>query len=80
MDDEQIKALFERKRELESKFEDYFLLEAKLDKLAYEESLLELRNFVEGLIMEGWIDLKLPQKAIINQFNHPPGVRSADQV
>lgn len=79
MDDEQIKALFERKRELAYRLSDIILDE---DWNGISESMLaaKVESIAEELIIEGWIDLKLPQKAIINQFNHPPGVRSADQV
>lgn len=79
MDDEQIKALFERKRELAYRLSDIILDE---DWNGISESMLaaKVESIAEALILEGWIDLKLPQKAIINQFNHPPGVRSADQV
>ena len=79
MDDEQIKALFERKRELAYRLSDIILDE---DWNGISESMLaaKVESIAEALILEGWIDLKLPQKAIINPFNHPPGVRSADQV
>lgn len=79
MDDEQIKALFERKRELAYRLSDIILDE---DWNGISESMLaaKVESIAEELIIEGWIDLKLPQKVILNQLNHPPGVRSADQV
>lgn len=79
MDDEQIKALFKRKRDLEERLGDSIVDVDWKVASSYEIDKL-LANLAEELIIEGWIDLKLPQKAIINQFNHPPGVRSADQV
>ena len=79
MDDEQIKALFERRDEFAETLGNYILAQ---DWKGYSPVMQKkyINDVAEALILEGWIDLKLPQKAIINQFNHPPGVRSADQV
>lgn len=79
MDDEQIRAIFARKRDLVHKLSD-IILDEDWNGLSGSMLAAKVDSIAEELILEGWVDLKLPQKAIINQFNHPPGVRSADQV
>lgn len=79
MDDEQIRAIFARKRDLVHKLSD-IILDEDWNGLSGSMLAAKVDSIAEELILEGWVDLKLPQKAIINPFNHPPGVRSADQV